>query len=235
MTTPRDLIKGALGDIGAIGPGESIPAEDVTDLYNRANRMISAWSNDSALIFADTLVSYALTSGDGEYTIGSGGDINTTRPTKIKTAYVTNGVNDYSLRIIDEYKFSKIHNKTLQTTYPCYLYYRTGYPLGTIHLQGLPTSGFTLKMDVEIPLTEFTSLTQTLSLPPGYEEAIQHNLAIRYAPTYEKAVPMDIKELARDGLDMIKQANRRNNFYEAELNAPGTGRGYYDINTGGYV
>lgn len=223
MTTPRDLIKAALTDIGAIGAGDSIDGEDLGDLFARCNRMLSSWSVSGALIFADTTISKLLTSGDGEYTIGVGGDINTPRPISIKAAYYRSGDTDTPLELIDERRYAQIANKSAQDS-PEYLYYKTGHPTGTIILWPVPAHVETLYMDVEAPLTAFTSLSQTISLPEGYEETIQANLSKRYAPSYSRPVPMEIDEIAREGLANIKRANRKNDIFLSTVNAPGSGR-----------
>lgn len=232
MTTPRDLIKDALEDIGAIGVGDSIPGDQSTGLFNRLNRMLANWSTNGALIFADTLISHTLTSGDGEYTIGSGGDINTTKPTKIKDAYYRAATIDYNLEIIDEFKYNRIAIKSLQGGYPDYLYYKTGHPLGTIKLYPLPSAAHTLFLEAEVPLTAFTGLSQTVSLPEGYEEAIQYNFAKRVAGAFGRTLTPEQETLAREGLADIKRANRKNDFFEVTIDAPGKRYDGFDIYSG---
>lgn len=237
MTTPRDLIKSSLQLIGALGVGEDVDGDEITDLFDRLNRMISAWSTQKALIFADTLVTKVLTASDGEYTIGSGGDINTSKPIAIKNAYVRNGTQDTDLSIIDEDVYASIGDKSLAADPPEKLYYKTGHPLGTIILWPAPASGLTLYMNVYAPLTQFTSLSQDISLPEGYEETIEYNFAKRIAGMYGKSLTMEQDELAKEGLTNIKQANRNADDMVASLDTPSGGgnSGSFDIYTRRYI
>lgn len=227
MTTPRDVIKGSLELIGALAPNESVDGEEISGLYSRLNRMLSSWSTQGALIYADTLVEFTLTANDGIYTIGTGADINTPRPLRIKTAYVRDTDQDYPIEIIDEYKYSLISQKDLQSSYPEALYYNPDYPSGTIKLYPYPGAAYTLFMEVEQALTQFTGLSQTISFPEGYEEALEYNFAVRIAPIYGKPVPMEVVEIANDTLANIKRANRKNDMFEATLSTPSSGQ--YDI------
>lgn len=234
MTSPRDLIKGTLTLGGILDPVENIDPDEITDLFSRLNRMISAWSNDGALIYADTQITHTLTVNDGDYTIGSGADINTTRPMKIKTAFIRNSNHDYPVEIVDEYKFNRVHNKAVQSTYPEYLYYRTGFPTGTVNLWPKPSQANTLYMDVTVPLTAFSTLSETISLPPGYEEAIEYNFLKRIAGSYGVVMTPEQREIADDSLADIRRVNMSNNKFESEPCTPFQGGGYFDIDTGGY-
>lgn len=235
MTTPRDLIKGSLSLIGAIGAGENIDGEEAGDLFARLNRMISGWSTQGALIFADTQISKVLTANVGSYTIGTGGAINTPRPISIKTAFYRSGDVDTPIEVVDEYKYNLVSTKASQGG-PDWLYYKTDHPLGTIKLWPVPPAAYTLFMDVEAPLIAFTNLAQIISLPEGYEEAIEYNYAKRISGIYGKTLTMEQDEIARDTLGNIKRANRKNDQFLSTVNAPGAGRGdSFDVYSRRYV
>lgn len=221
MTTPRDLIKGALEILGVIDPVEEVDGDEITGLFARLNRMMAAWSTRGSLIYIDTLVSHVLTGGDGDYTIGTGADIDTPLPTAIKAAYVRDGDLDYKLHIIDEVDYSTIADKTVQTAYPAYLFLRGGYPTATVQLRPIPDGAYTLFMEVTQPLSSFSGLSQTISLPPGYEEAIEYNFALRVAPLYSKMASQEIRDIAADSLAGIVRANRANSPRESVATIPG--------------
>jgi len=232
MGSVRNLIKRSMQNIGALGVGESIPDDESTDLFNRLNNMIGNWSTQGALIFTDTEITHVLSANDGEYTIGSGADINTPRPIKIKYAFVRDSDNtDHSIEIIDEYKYSRISDKNEQSSYPDYLYYKTGHPTGTIILIDRPSQAYTLHLGVLAPLTAFTGLSQTISLPEGYEEAIEYNFCKRIAGSYGKVLTQEQVNLADNGLRDIKRANRVNDRYLATTNFPGQSYGSFDVYT----
>ena len=54
-----------------------------------------------------------LSNGSTSYTIGSGGDIDTIRPSAIFTAYYTLGGLDYPLQVLDYKTYSEIGTKNI--------------------------------------------------------------------------------------------------------------------------
>lgn len=80
-TTARVLITDAFDTIGAFAPGDALPPEDAQGALGRLNRMMGSWAIQSLTIAATSRNVFGLTSGKGTYTIGPGGDFDTTRPT----------------------------------------------------------------------------------------------------------------------------------------------------------
>lgn len=231
MTTPLDLITGALELIGVIEPGENDLGAATSALFKRMNRMLGAWSADSTLIFADTKITHDLTPGVALYTIGPGAMIDTVRPTRIKTAYVRESGTDYSVEVVDEYKYAGFVDKAITGT-PGYLYYNPDSPIGEIRLLPVPDAAQTLIMGVEIPLTAFSGVAQELELPPGYEEAIEYNFAKRIAGSYGRTLSPEQTAVAATGLADIKRQNRKNDRFEASYDVPAGQCGYFDGNSG---
>lgn len=231
--TGRDLISAQLRKINALAPGESIDAQEAMDGLAETNRMLSSWSNEGLLIYAITAESpIALTPGDATYTLGTSGDI-TTRPQKIEKAVIRDGSYDLSpMRILTLDEFSAIPNKSAQSTYPYSIYDDGGYPLRTITLYPVPSAAKQLVLFTKRPLTEIASLSTELSFPPGYEDALVYNGAIRLAPEYEKQVSAEVAKIASDALAGIKRANHRPALLRCDDAVVGCGG--FDILTGGY-
>lgn len=220
MTTPRDLIRAALELIRVIDPVEDIDAQEIAGHFLRLNRMISTWGTRDAMIYSDTLISHLLTAGIASYTIGAAAEIDTVRPVSIKIAYIRNAAGgDIPVEIIDNAKFARIYRKDAAAS-PRALYYNPAYPVGVINLFGVPNTAETLFMYVNQPLTAFTSLSQVISLPPGYEETIEYNFAMRIAGIYGKSLTVEQIEIAESGLADIRRANMKNKKLEADICAP---------------
>jgi len=220
MTTPRDLIRAALELIRVVDPVEDIDAQEIAGHFKRLNRMISTWGTRDAMIYSDTLLSHVLSAGVASYTIGADADIDTVRPVSIKVAYIRDAASsDTPVEIIDNAKFARIYRKDASAS-PQYLYYNPTYPVGVINLWGVPNAAETLFMYVNQPLTEFTGLSQVISLPPGYEETIEYNFAMRIAGIYGKSLTVEQIEIAESGLADIRRANRKNKFMEARICVP---------------
>src|SRR3990172_443967 len=81
--TALDIIKGAMGNIRTLGAGETPSAEDAEVCLTALNNMLDTWSSEGLMIYALSTDQKALTIGKRDYTIGSGGDIDSIRPDSI--------------------------------------------------------------------------------------------------------------------------------------------------------
>lgn len=212
MTTVRELIEGSLRLIEELGAGQVSDADSANDALKSLSMMINSWSSMGDLIYTETTDSYAMTAGDGVYTIGATGDIAVARPTRITAAYVTSGGVDSPLEIIDAKKYADIPIKTLQGI-PEQIYFESNYPNATLRLYPVPSAADTLVLYSEKPLTEYTALTTTLSLPPGYERALKYNLAVEIAPEYGKQASATVQKIAIQSKNAIQNNNNR---YDSE-------------------
>jgi hypothetical protein len=230
--TGRDAVTAMLRLIGAVAPGESIDATEATDGLASVNRMLGSWANDGLLIHAITAESaITLTPGDATYTLGASGDI-TTRPQVIEKALIRDGSTDYPVRILTLEEYAAIPVKTTQSTLPYSLYDDGGYPRRTLTLYPVPSAAKSLLLWTKRPLTAL-ALDTDVSLPPGYEEAIVYNGAIRLSPEYGRPVPAEVAAIAANSLDAISRANHRPALLSCDAGVLSYGS-RYDINTGGY-
>lgn len=202
--TAQTLIKSALRVIGALATGETPTNDELNDGLQAMQFMFRHWSAKNIRLYYITKTTHTLGSST-YYTIGSGGDMDETRPVSIRGGYVTDSNSfDHVLTIIDERRYNSLSLKSLTGT-PEYLWYSPEYPLGKIYLW--PIGGGTLNLDCLKPLSEPTLITSSISFPPEYDEAIKYNLAIRLAPEYGKAVSQEVKELAISNMRDIEDRN----------------------------
>ena len=203
MTTVNEIIKDSLLDIGAIPVGQTPDADTMQHALRVMRKMINAWSNKRQMIHFTTTETCTLT-GAASYTIGSDGTFDTGRPIKILGAYMTVGGADHPLEIIDEARWREITMKG-QAGHAAYLWYSPEYPLGKIYISPLATG--TLYLHSLKVLTDNDALTDSISFPEGYEEAIQYNLAVRLAPGYGKQADPVLIGLAKMATDDIIAMN----------------------------
>lgn len=202
MTTARDIIQKSLQKIGAIVKNEPPSADEANDALDSLNALISSWSNDSLNIYARTWETFNLTASSS-YTIGTGGNFNTARPTNIVAAYLRSGTIDYPITIIDDEAYISISYKNLQGI-PEFLNYDNAYPLGRIRLYPLDTSQ-QLFILTEKSVTSFATLDTEMSLPDGWERALVYNLALELAPEYSQKPDAYIVKIAGESLGAIRQ------------------------------
>jgi len=215
MTTGLDIIQAAMRKIGVLTKTESPSSDEADDALETLNNMVDSWINESIVVYSRTLDSKVLTGGDGEYTIGSGGDINTTKPVRIISAYVRIDTTDYPLEIISDENYAKISTKSSQSI-PKYLNYTNGHPLGTIKLYGVPAGAYTLYLLSEKPFTSMT-LAGTVDLPAGWKKALIDNLAVELSSEYGQEVTQAMMMAARESRGAIKSAVMRNRSIDAPL------------------
>ena len=198
-----DLIRATLRLIGAISSSETPAADESSDALEALNLMLGSWGASRFLSASTGKVTKAMT-GAASYTIGSGGDIDTTRPTALYVVTYTTGGIDYNVEVIDYADYQKIGLKTVSGTIPAYIVLKPDNPLSTIFLYPIPTTG-TLTLDNIRPATDLT-LADDLPYPPEWIRALKFNLAIEIAPEYGFSVSPELVALAQDSKAIVMRS-----------------------------
>jgi hypothetical protein len=207
-TTARNIVKKALQKNGALVKQEDPSADEANDGLDALNDMLSSWSNDETAIYARVWESFPLTGGDGQYTIGTGADLNTVRPITIVDGFTRNvPVDDYSFRIVSDEFYNAIQNKTTRGR-PEVLNFDNAFPTPTIRLWPVPDIAYELHIQSEKELVQLT-LDTTISLPPGWKRALIYNLAVELAPEYGQQVPDSVQRVALESRGLVmRQINK---------------------------
>ncbi len=200
--TARTIVKKALQKIGALVKSEEPSADESDDGLAALNALMASWSNDSLNIYARTLETFNLT-GSASYTIGSGGNFNTVRPSNIVDATVRSGSIDYTVTIIDDTTYNDIPYKDT-TGIPQFLNYSNAYPLGVIKMYPRDNGVSSITLLSEKAVTGFSTLDTELSLPDGWERALIYNLALEIAPEYNMKPDAYVAKVAQEALGLIK-------------------------------
>lgn len=217
MTTARDLIQDALELLGIYSPGETMTAADTSRCLSTLNQMMDQWSNLPLNCYEVLEQTAPLVPGVSSYTIGAGGAFNMTRPLKILDgpgrAYLqdASGTN-YAMQVVSRDLWNSIDNRSSLVTsdIPSILFYDPQFPLGIINITPTPTQAISMFWDSMLQLTQFTGLTTTLMLPPGYERAIVTNLAVMVSPYFSGSiVSPQVAIEASQTLATIKRTNMR--------------------------
>jgi len=186
--------------------GEAPEANEAADGLIALNDIIESWNTQPLMQPAKTQIYQVLTTAS-EYTFGSGGD-NSTRPITIFKAFIRDptGQNDYPVRIIGTDEYDEIPFKSISSSYPYNLYYRSEYPLGVVTLYPTPTAGYTLYLECQAALSTYSAISDTINLPPGYLKALKYNLAIAISPEYKDPSQIVLME-AQNSIANIKRMN----------------------------
>ena len=108
--TVRDLITDALRDTGAIGAIETPEAEEIAHGLHEFNNLVAQLDLDNLVPYMNKVTTGTLTNGKDMYSVGSGADIDITRPNEIVTfAVEIGGV----YRVMQQYTPVAFDNETI--------------------------------------------------------------------------------------------------------------------------
>jgi hypothetical protein len=202
-------ISQAMKLLGQLGSGEDPTDDEYDDALIRVNALLDSWRNEFRMTYALQEETLTLSDGDSAYSVGPSGDLNTTRPLEIEAAWIVEDDVSYPVRVIQDDEYILIPDKTTEADWPDRLLYRPSMSTGTLLVYPVPNATRTLKLLTRIPISTFTAVTDTVAFPPGWDRAIDFNLAIEIAPMFETEPSATIINMARESKANIKRANLR--------------------------
>lgn len=180
MTTALDIVTYAARGLGYLGRTDVLSAADGNDGLFALNAMLDSLAGEELMSYASNTQSFTLVIGQSAYTIGSGGNINTTRPIDIPSAYLRDSNSlDYPIQVIPQDRWDAIGQKTITSQIPDTLFYDSQYPLGIINIFPVPLVNYTIFYESIIQQTQFATLSATLAMPPGYLLMYIQNLQVQ--------------------------------------------------------
>ena len=234
MAEVRDIVTAALRELGVKAAGEVVTADEANSGLEELNRLVDQWAGERLLIYRVTRTTWTI-SATQNYTVGTGGTVNIVRPVYLDHVNLidtsTDPDQETPLTPLTDDGWAAITQKAATSTQPTNWYYNPTFPLGTLSLWPIPSSA-TLQGALYAPqqTSEFTSLDEVISLPPGYRRMLVKNLARDLAPSYGRAVHPELKEEAIESKATVK----RNNYRPSDLSFDAAvlgGNGGYDIMT----
>jgi hypothetical protein len=223
VATVLDIVTGALRELGVLAAGEVPSASDAQDCLTSLNNLIDQFATERLTIFGVTRTTWPIVSGTQVYTVGTGGTVNIVRPDYVEHVnYQDTSATptlEYQMNPLNDDAWSRLPQRTLTNIRPTSWYYDYAYPLANLSLWPVPTSA-TLQgvIYAATAVPEFTALTQSVALPPGYRRMLVKNLAVEMAPTYDRADSQDsqmtggprlLAQQAKEAKDSVKRANKR--------------------------
>jgi len=209
MATAQTIINRALRLIGQYAAGETPTSEDTDDALTSLNAMLDSWRLEKLMVYAIQDQSLTMVAGTQAYTIGPSGNLDTVRPVRIDGAFMRQSNMDYPVAVIDEAQWFSIPDKTSQSDLVEYAYYNATMSTGTLYVWPIPNNTNVLHLLTWTPFTAFSSAATTVTLPPGYEQALASNLAVFIAPEYGAVAAPAIAGLAVASKAAIKRINSK--------------------------
>lgn len=239
MATVEDLIKNALKTINFLSVYQTLDSNVLTDCFNTLNRMVDSWIPQRRFVYEIARYEYPFAVSKASYTLGPAGDfaINV-RPREIDHANVVITADDLHIpvgvRNFEEY--AGVAMPTLSGEYPSEIYYRPGWPNGTIYPYPYPTEVLN-KLEIFVPriLEKFTSTAQTLSLAPGYEHAITQSVAELYCEMFGRPLTAELERSARKAREVLTASNSRSLPQSSDYPAEDGGGMQWDERIHGWI
>lgn len=211
-TTPGEIVNLALLDSGVLGQGQIASGPDTANAFKRLNFMVASWNRKRWLIYnlVDTIIP---STGAISYSVGTGGDFNIPRPDRLEDGcYLRQQESpdnvDYPLQLLTSHEdYNRIRLKNTGT-FPQYVFYDSGFPLGLAYFWPVPQAAtYQLNILTKNAISAFTSLGQVIQLPDEYQAALLYNLQVRLRAAYRLPPDPVIIGLAKDALNVIRNAN----------------------------
>ena len=210
MSTALELIKGSLRKIGVVAYGESLPSEELKDALASLNALIGSWNTQNLMVNGVSIDEFSLVAGQASYTMGSGGNFDTTAPIEIDSIYLKyDAGTEIPIEIIDNKRWGGIVDKTSSSSTPIYAYIDISHPLRKIYFYPVPSAVRTVIFHNYRQISQVTNAYADLGLKSGFDRAIIYNLAIELAPEYGKVISGEVASVASESLANIKRANIR--------------------------
>lgn len=209
MTTANDLITKAFRKGRILGadqtPGASEAADALTDLNDILDEL---WINKVA-VFHILDEQFTLVAGQNSYTMGTGGNFNTTRPVKVVPGtrfIIANNVERALTVLTDRKSWDDIPYKAASAP-PQVVFADMGYPLATLYFYPTPDQAYTVYIASWARLQTLASLVTQIALPPGYNRLLWSELAITLCGEYGLSAPPDVVKINSRVRRLLEQVN----------------------------
>lgn len=236
-TVLTGIITPALAEIGVVAEGETPPSGTSSLALSTLNRLLDQWPAERDQLFTVTRTTWTITTQDGEYTVGSGADVNIARPVSVESVGFidtsTDPDTEYPLRELTEKAYRAIPQKLIESPYPQAWYYNPTYANATLTFWPVPTSS-TLQgvLYARATISYPTTLSTTVSFPPGYEELLVTTLAVRLAAPFGRPVDPDLRMRAQEAKRIVERANLRLSDLSFDGGALIGSPDYWNVRTG---
>jgi hypothetical protein len=220
-----------------LGPQRTPSAAQFEDGLEELNRLIGSLNCDRLNIYAISRYQFPLT-GAATYTIGQVpgllADFDAPRPQLIESANIVDvtGTIRYPLALFTSLQWARITYQTIPNTIPTALYNDRANPVSTLYLWGQPQPGQTLELFTWTQVPTFQNLSDQVTLPLQYEDALVLNLAVRLvshfplAPNVPRQVDPNLYQQARESLMRLESINAPQPVADTSALCSGSGSGY---------
>ena len=231
-----DLINSSLRLIGVLASGEVPSGPESQDALLILQQMIDSWVTERMMTFTININEFPLVPSQQVYTLGSGGNFNIARPTRIERMSIVNLANpaqplELPIEMLsDEQWQTEVPVKLVTSTLPLYVYDDGAFPLRNLSFYPIPQVVVNTRIYSWAPAISFTDLTTDVTFPPGYLKAIRYNLAVDLMAEFpgNPALFGQVAQIAAETKGKIKILNAPDVQSAVDQSLVDPEGGYYD-------
>lgn len=195
------IIQDSLREIGVVQLGATVKTADADFCLGRLNQLFDNWNAQQECVWVEEFKTFTFIPNQQDYTIGpSGADFTVlnNRPVDIQGGNVllntTTPTVSNPLNVRDYQWWLTLTVRAVTTTFPTDVYYETGWPNGTLHFWPKPSIAYGLELALRNTLAQVV-MTNTVTMPPGYQNAIMLTLAEDISTAYGANLsPLTVKK-----------------------------------------
>jgi hypothetical protein len=229
-----DLLQSAARLAGILASGENLVGNEPADCLMILQQMMDEWQADGLKIFTDNINIFPFVLGTQTYTLGTGGNFNIQRPTKITRMgcqILSNPTqpSEVPIALLDTDGWANVRVKNISGSYPLFCYDDGAFPLRNLNFWVIPGLACNLVLYSWQPLSTWPDLAVTdVTFPPAYLQAIRYNLAVYLAPEFGVQIAPEIMLKAAESLSALKDINLPAPILKCDPGLSGTGASVYD-------
>jgi hypothetical protein len=221
MSSPIDIIKRSLRLLGVQAQGETPAPNESSEALQALNWMTEQWSNEKLMLYQVVNNLFTVVAGTTSYTMGPQGSgamwesSQLVRPMNIQryAAFIRanqSGIDtDYAMDYYPNDRFQNIFQKTITTNFPWAWTCDWAFPIATVRLYPKPTINLQFGLSEYAQITKFNNLTDSINMPPGYEDCLGWNLALALAPEYGIEPNAVVVDKAKETKFNLKRMNQQ--------------------------
>jgi hypothetical protein len=226
------IVKHILAGLAIYAPTETIKPVDAQDVVDQINLLFDDWQADGRASVAEVFSTFSIVGGLQPHTIGPTGTWQLpARPVTIDGLAWLSSQGNYSPITVHTDPQWWQRQTVLNPGILSSAYYSADVPNGSLYFTGLPADGTQVRVMTRGTLGAVL-LTQSVTLPPGYQSAIELSVMEGIiADAFGATVSPRLERLAGRARARIFGKNLRIPTLSAR-GAPGTRGGWWDYRTG---
>lgn len=234
-TTALQIIEDALGLTNAVGSDQTLTNDEVSDCLRVFNDVMEEGSIYGFFPYAQANQTFSTVAAQAVYTVGTGGNWNTTRPEIVyEPAYATISGVSFPYAAITQAEYNLIGYKAQPgggTDVPQYYLFLQAFPMATITLWPVPDAVLSVTFSFGRVLAQVTNAATAISFPQGYAKAFKYKLGVELPSVFGKSIDKypHVIQTQRETWGAIKRVNmvpQVLQYDSAISNMPSTGNGW---------